>query len=162
MRNPRFKSIVPNYRKSVLEITLAEGKKSSRYRLPFSVFRDLKIDSKNRFVSIVIDHEIGDQGASFVLRDGSKGDFPADLVLYYCDPKYEWSPLNQLKRAIQDKLKQSKISVRVLADLLQTSPSQVVRLLRQESFSKQLLQLFRMAEIAGYQVQFHLKKSLAA
>lgn len=162
MRNPRFKKIIPNYKKKVLEVSLLEGKKARNFRLPFSAFGDKKISSKNRFVSISIEKELGRQGASFVLQDGSKGDFPADLVLYYCDPKYEWSPFNQLKRAIHDKLKKSGISLRVLADLLRTSPSQVIRLLDRDVLSKQVLQLFRMAEIAGYQVRFHLKKKMAA
>jgi len=45
---------------------------------------------------------------------------------------------------------------------LNTSPSQVVRLLQEDKISKQLLQLFRLAELAGYQVEFNLKKKKAA
>ena len=121
-----------------------------------------KISNKNRFSSITIDRELGNQAASFVLEDGSKGDFPADFVLYYCDPTYDWSPINQLKRALKDKLGTSKLSARVLADALNTSPSQVVRLLQENRVSKQIAQLFRLAELAGYQIEFNLKKKKAA
>ena len=114
MRNPTFKKIKPNYQKNVLEITLVEGRKAKKYNLPFAVFRDKKISRKNRFSSITIDPELGNQAASFVLEDGSKGDFPADVVLYYCDPIYDWSPINQLKRALKDQLDKSKLSVRGL------------------------------------------------
>jgi len=162
MRNPKFKEIKPNYRKNVLEITLQEAKKTRSYTLPFTVFRDVKISGKNRFTSITIDRELGDQAASFVLEDGSKGDFPADFVLYYCDPTYHWSPVNQLKRALKDKISTSRLSVRVIADALDTSPSQVVRLLQENKVSKQIVQLFRLAELAGYQVEFSLKKKKAA
>ena len=162
MRNPKFREIKPNYRRNVLEIVLVEGRKAKKYHLPFSVFRDKKISSKNRFSSITIDRELGNQAASFVLEDGSKGDFPADLVLYYCDPTYDWSPINQLKRALKDKLGASKLSVRVLADALHTSPSQVVRLLQENRVSKQIAQLFQLAELAGYQIEFSLKKKKAA
>lgn len=162
MRNPKFKEIRPNYRRKVLEITLLEGRKAKKYNLPFTVFRDKKISSKNRFSSITIDRELGNQAASFVLEDGSQGDFPADFVLYYSDPTYDWSPINQLKRALKDQLGKSKLSVRVIADALNTSPSQVMRLLQENRASKQIAQLFQLAELAGYQIKFNLKKKKAA
>ena len=162
MRNPKFKQIKPNYRKNVLEITLIEGRKTKKCDLPFSVFRDKKVSGKNRFSSLRIDRELGNQAVSFVLEDGSRGDFPADFVLYYCDPGYDWSPINQLKRALKDKLDASQLSVRVLADALSTSPSQVMRLLQENKVSKQITQLFRLAELAGYQIEFSLRKKKAA
>jgi hypothetical protein len=162
MRNPLFSRIIPNYRKRVLEITLRERGKTKRYNLPFSALGNKRIDSKNRFVSIGIDRELGNQAATFVLEDGTKGDFPADFVLYHCDATYDWSPINQLKRALRDKLGAAKLSVRVVADALHTSPSQVLRLLQEDRLSKQLVQLFRLAELAGYQVEFNLKKKKAA
>jgi len=136
MRNPKFKVVRPNYRKGVLEVTLQEGKKSKSYSLPFAVFRDMKIGSRNRFRSITIDRELGDQALSFVLQDGSKGDFPADFVLYYCDPTYHWALIHQLKRALKGRLVASQLSVRVLADALHPSPSQVARLLQENKISK--------------------------
>jgi hypothetical protein len=162
MRNPKFKEIKPNYRKNVLEITLRDGKKIKSYSLPFAVFRDVKISSRNRFTSITIDRELGNQAVSFVLEDASKGEFPADLVLYYCDPTYHWSPLNQLKSALKDKISTSRLSVRVIADALDTSASQVARLLQENKASKHIVQLIRLAELAGYQIEFSLKKKRAA
>jgi len=162
MRNAKFREVKPNYRKNALEVTLQEGRKVKKYTLPFGVFMDKKISSNNRFSSIKIDRELGNQAVSFVLEDGSRGDFPADFVLYHCDPSYDWSPMNQLKRALKDKLASSRLSVRVIADALSTSPSQVLRLLEQNRGSKQIAQLFRLAELAGYQIEFNLKKKKAA
>ena len=162
MRNPKFKEVKPNYRKNVLEITLLERGKAKKYNLPFAVLRDKRISSDNRFASITIDRELGNEAVSFVLEDGSKDDFPADFVLYYCDPTYHWSPINQLKRALKDKLGSCRLSLRVLADALNTSPSQVVRLLQENTASKQIVQLFQLAELAGYQIEFSLKKKKAA
>jgi hypothetical protein len=130
--------------------------------LPFAVFSGMHISPENRFTLITIEKDLNNQGASFVLEDGTRGDFPADFVLYYSDPTYQWSPLNQLKRALKSKLAASKLSVRVLADALNTSPSQVVRLLRENRASKQLLQLCQLAQVAGYQIEFTLKKKPAA
>ena len=161
-RNPKFQAIKPNYRKRVLEIALQEGRKRTYHNLPFAAFSGKRISSRNRFVSIVIDPQLGRQGATFVLADGTQGDLPADLVLYYCDPTYDWSPINQLKRVLRDKLDASKLSVRVLADALRTSPSQVVRLLEENRASRQLVQLLKLAELAGYRVTFSLKRKRAA
>ena len=162
MNNPTFKAIRPNYRKSVMEITLQKGRKVDRYDLPISALKATRVSARNRFVSIDIDEELGRQWATFVMSDGTRGDLPADFVLYYCDPTYDWSPINQLKRALRDKLDASKLSVRVLADALKTSPSQVVRLLEENRGSKQLLQLFKLADLAGYRVTFTLKRKSAA
>lgn len=162
MRNPKFERITPNYRKKVLEIELSEEGAFSRHNLPFSVFAGMKIGPRNRFASITIDPELAGQAAAFVLEDGTCGDFPADFVLYYSDPTYEWSPLNQLKRALKDKLSDSRLSLRVLADALDTSPAQVVRLLEENRVSKQFLQLAKLAQIAGYTIEIKLKKKPAA
>jgi hypothetical protein len=162
MRNPRFKQITPNYRKRVLEVVLREGRILNRYNLPFAVFTGMKIGPGNRFASIAIENDLAEQGASFVLEDGTRGDFPADFVLYYSDPTYQWSPINQLKRALKSKIAESKLSVRVLADALNTSPAQVVRLLKENQASKQFLQLSKLAQIAGYNIEITLKKRTAA
>jgi hypothetical protein len=162
MRNPRFKQITPNYRKRVLEVVLREGRILNRYNLPFAVFTGMKIGPGNRFASIAIENDLAEQGASFVLEDGTRGDFPADFVLYYSDPTYQWSPINQLKRTLKSKIAESKLSVRVLADALNTSPAQVVRLLKENQASKQFLQLSKLAQIAGYNIEITLKKRTAA
>jgi hypothetical protein len=162
MRNPRFKQITPNYRKRVLEVVLREGRILNRYNLPFAVFTGMKIGPGNRFASIAIENDLAEQGASFVLEDGTRGDFPADFVLYYSDPTYQWSPINQLKRTLKSKIAESKLSVRVLADALNTSPAQVVRLLKENQASRQFLQLSKLAQIAGYSIEITLKKRTAA
>jgi hypothetical protein len=162
MRNPKFKKISPNYRKGVLEITLQEGRRLTRHNLPFAVFPGIKMGTGNRFAEITIEKDLGDQAVSYTLEDGTQGDFPADLVLYYSDPAYQWSPINQLKRALKNKIADSNLSFRVLADALNTSPSQVVRLLEEDRASKQLLQLFKLAQVAGYDIEFTLKRKSAA
>jgi hypothetical protein len=134
----------------------------TRHSVPFGVLSARRISAKNRFVSLEIDEELGDQGATYELADGTRGDFPADIVLYYCDPSYDWSPINQLKRVLREKLNGSRLSVRVLADALGTSPSQVSRLLRENRGSKQLLQLLKLVDLAGYRVTFKLKRKSAA
>ncbi|MCB0407783.1 MAG: hypothetical protein KDD34_06230 [Bdellovibrionales bacterium] len=158
MRNLIFKDIQSNYRKRAFEVTLKEGRKTHQFVLPFTVFDNHKISIHNRVIKSEIDKELGSQGVNIELEDGSRFDFPADLVLYHCDPSYNWGPINQLKMALKDKLSDAQLSSRVVADALKTSPAQVFRLLEENKASKQLLQLFQLAELAGYEVEFRLKK----
>lgn len=158
MRNPVFKAIEPNYRRRVLEVRLQEGRRSASYVLPFSALRGIDVSPTNRLTSIRIDAELGRQAATLRTADGATTDLPADFVLYYCDPGYDWSPINQLKRAVRERVYASKLSWRVLADALETSPTQVMRLLEPDRGAKQLVQLFKLAELAGYHVTLSLKK----
>ncbi len=158
MRNPIFKQIKPNYRKKGFEITLKEGKHLNDYLLPFTVFKEHSIGTQNRVVNIKVEKDLGLQGASIELENGSSFDFPTDLVLYHCDPSYDWAPINQLKKVLRDELAVQQLSLRVIAAALQTSPTQVSRLLEENKASKQLLQLLQLAELAGYSVEFRLKE----
>ena len=87
------------------------------------------------------------------------------FLISYCTirpPTYQWSPINQLKRALKAKISDSKLSIRVLADALNTSPTQVGRLLQENRASKQFLQLFKIAQVAGYNIEIKLRKRTAA
>ncbi len=88
MRNPIFKQVKPNYRRRGFEVTLKEGKKLNDYILPFTAFEEHSIGTQNRVVNIKIEKDLGFQGVSIELENGSCFDFPADFVLYYCDPSY--------------------------------------------------------------------------
>ena len=158
MRNPKFKKIRPNYKKKILEISLIEGGKTSLFYLPFSVFKNHKITSKNKFKTIQIDHEFGNTSVSFVLEDGKTGDFPSDFVLYYCDPSYDWSSINQLKKNLKSEIKSAHLSMRLLAHALGTSPSQVLRILDSKKSTNQLAQLMKLAHFAGMELEFKLRK----
>ncbi len=158
MRNPKIKKVIPNYRKKVLEITLFEKGKSSVFYLPFSVFNRHKIDSKNKFKNLEIDQELGSSSVSFTLEDGEKGDFPSDFVLYYCDPSYDWSPITQLKKNIKKEIQAAHLSIRLLAKALNTSPSQVLRILDSPKSTTQMVQLMKLAHFAGLELEFKLKK----
>jgi hypothetical protein len=111
---------------------------------------------------MTIDREINNQGAFFTLENRRQGSFPADLVLYHCDPSYDWSPLNQVRRKLQGKLGASKLAVRVVADAFQRSSSQVLKLLEEHRSSQHLGEVLRLADLAGYHIALRLKKKPAA
>ena len=161
MNKIRINSIIPNYRKKVLVICLQTGRNKKEYNLPFSAFKGMQIGVKNPFIKISIEKDLASQSASFILKNGKKGDFHADFVLYHCEPDYDWSPINQLKKTLKDRLNEANISIRLLAKALNTSPSQVERLLEVGKTSKQLLQLSKAAEIAGFHLDFTLKERRA-
>ena len=162
MSDPKFSEIKPNYRKGALEVTLRKGRRLKTYALPFTAFAGMNIGPRNRFVSITIDKELRDQGASFRLADGAEGSFPSDLVLYHCEPSYAWSPLSQIERTLKGKFGKSRLAVRVVADALQAYPSRVIRLLEENRGSRQLPRILKLAEKAGYRLEFRLKKTPAA
>ena len=161
MRNPKILSIAPNYRKKVFSVVLKEGRNKKTYELSFSVFKGLKIGAENPVVKIVVEKDLNSQSAQLVLKNGKSIEFPADLVLYHCDSDYDWSPINQIKQALRERLDEAKISVRVLAKALHTSPSQVERLLAADKASKQLVQLCKTAEIVDCHLEFKLKERKA-
>lgn len=74
---------------------------------------------------------------------------------------YEYANAGSHIHLVKDKLQASNLSIRVLADALNTSPSQVARLLEEDRASKQMLQLLQLAELAGYHIEFNLKKKSA-
>lgn len=153
-----FKSVIPNYRKKVLHVVLQTGRTKKEYHLPFSVFTDAMISTSNRFERLEIDKELNHEAVIFELTDGFLGDFSADFVLYHCEPTFDWSPVNQIKRALRERFESAHLSVRVVAGALKTSPSQVLRLLEENRTSNQIVQLFKLAELAGYRLEFSLKK----
>ena len=122
----------------------------------------MKIGPRNRFVSITIDKELRNQGAFFTLEDGTEGSFPSELILYYCEPSYDWSPLNQIERTLKGRMGKSKLAVRVVADALKMFPAKVLRLLDEYLASPQLPEVLRLAEEAGYRLELRLKKTPAA
>lgn len=157
-----FQSVTPNYHRHALDITLHKGTHKKHYQMPFSVFKPLVISAKNRIKTLKILSELGHHAVEFELENGKGGDFPTDLVLYHCEPDYEWAPLNQIKMALQEKLKGSRISLRVMADALKTSPTQVMRLLQKDYLSKQWQQLSKLAQMVGYEIEIKLKKRARA
>ena len=162
MTDPKFRRIKPNYRKNAFEVTLQEGRTRKNYVLPFSVLIPSTAGRDNRVTSIVIDKELRETVVLFMLEDGSKGEFPSDIVLYYCEPSYEWSPVNQIKRALNGKLGKSKLSARVVADGLRIYPTEILRLLQGNFASAHFPEVIRLAELAGYRIEFKLKKTPAA
>ena len=103
MTDPKFRQIIPNYRKNAFEITLQEGKTRRDYVLPFSLLIPSTAGRRNRVTSIVVEKELRDTVVTFTLEDGATGELPSDFVLYQCEPSYDWSPINQLKTALNGK-----------------------------------------------------------
>jgi hypothetical protein len=162
MSDPRFEEIKANYRKRALKVTLRKGRRLKTYTIPFTAFPEMKIGPRNRFVSIRIDKEFRKQGAFFTLQDGTEGSFPSDLILYYCEPSYEWSPLNQIERTLKGRMGKSRLAARVVADALAAFPSKVLRLLEENRGSRHLPEVLKLAEKAGYRLEIRLKKTPAA
>lgn len=75
------------------------------------------------------------------------------------NPKFKEIRPNYRRNVLEITL---KLSVRVIADALNTSPSQVMRLLQENKGSKQFIHFIQLADLAGYQIKFSLRKKKAA
>jgi hypothetical protein len=160
MKDPKFSRVKPNYHKNAFEIALGAGKRKKNYSLPFALV-DPSPSMQNRVASLAIDKELRNTVVQFALQDGTLGEFPSDFVLYHCEPSYDWSPVTQIHRRLNGRLK-SKLSPRVVEDAFRMYPSETLRLLEGNLTSKFFPDIVRLAKRAGYFIGFTLKKQPAA
>lgn len=153
-----FESIKPDYDRNCFDVVLRIGRKKMRYAMAFSCFKKIAISSDNKVVKLKIDATIRKRGAFITLADGSKTDFPSDYVLYHCEPKYEWSPLNQIKKFLKDEKYPHGLALEVVEDALKTAPLQVARFLKTAPSSERWRKLGRLVRQAGYAWDVRLRK----
>ena len=101
-----------------------------------------------------VDDELGREGFSFMLADGSEGAAHIDHVLEYNqDPQILWELfMHKLTVEIHKRLKERHMPKRQLVRLLHTSPAQIYRLLDEGNPAKSLPQLFTILDALDYDV----------
>jgi hypothetical protein len=139
---------------------MQEGKQKKAYTLPFALV-DPSPSMRNKVSFVAIDEELRNTVVQFALQDGATGEFPSDFVLSHCEPSYDWSPVSQIQRTLNGRLK-AKLSPRVVQDAFRMYPSETLRLLEGNVTSKFFPDIVRLAERAGYRIGFTIKKSPAA
>src|SRR5438552_8715079 len=152
MKDLKFSRVKPNYRKNSFEIALGAGKQKKNYTLPFALV-DPSPSVRNPVTSLAIDKELRSTVVQFALQNGTVGEFPSDFVLYHCEPDYDWSPVTQIHRRLNGKLK-SKLSTRVVEDAFRMYPSETLRLLEGNATSRFFPDIVRLAKRAGYLIGF--------
>ena len=107
------------------------------------------------------DKEVGNHCFYFVLEDGYTGYVPFDQPLYIIrHPDYvREEVLYEVTKELQDIIALKKISKREIARRLETSVTQVNRLLDQTNYNKDLSRLIEIATIIGYEFKWSFKKA---
>lgn len=153
MKHRKFKLVRFNNKKKVFHLTYTSG---LEIECPYSA---LSID-KN-IIDAGPDKEVGNHCFYFVLEDGEKDYITFDQPLYIIrHPDYvREEVLYNLTLELQKIIALKKIPKRELARRLNTSVTQVNRLLDQTNYKKDLSRLIEIATIIGYEFNWTLKKA---
>ena len=113
----------------------------------------------DRIVEVFVDAELGREGFTFRLESGSEGSVHIDAVLEYNeDPSYMAElTLYRLTVEARERFESSRLSAREVARLLDTSPTQLYRLLDPTNYAKSIKQLISLLYLLGAEVEVEVK-----
>jgi hypothetical protein len=114
---------------------------------------------ENRIVEVYVDPELGREGFTYRLESGAEGSVHIDAVLEYNeDPSYMAElTLYRLTLEVKDRFESSGLSAREVARMLNSSPSQLYRLLDPTNHAKSLKQLVSLLFLLGAEVELEVR-----
>lgn len=145
----KIKRVNTNNRKKAFEIETEHAS----YSFPYALLV-LRPDSRNRITEVFPDAELGMEGFTYRLADGSEDTIHIDAVLEYNrDPAYlNGLLLHRLTLEAQKAVESSDVSKRELIRRLGTSASQFYRLLDSTNTSKSVGQMLALLHLLGREV----------
>lgn len=145
----KIDAVTTDNRRSAFQLRVG----ATEYWMPYAVLPKPPTP-ENRVAEVAPDPEIGNEGFSYRLADGSEDTIPMDAVLEYNrDPGYlNELLLYRLTSETLDALNESPLSVRELIRRLGTSPSQFYRLLDPTNTSKSVGQMVALLHLLGREV----------
>jgi hypothetical protein len=149
----RIIKVVYNNQDNIISIHYKDGR---IFNVPY---HKLKISSP--LSSAGIDMETRGCAFYYKQQESEKVYVPYDIPLIINnDPEYMFElKLENLSADLKQKILQSKIPKYRLAKMLNTSESQLYRLLDPNRASKNIFQLFKLAQLIGMDLQIRLKKA---
>jgi len=150
----KIRNVAANNRKHVFEIDLP------RQTLVFPYSKaDPPPSADDRIVDVYVDPELGREGFTYQLESGAEGSVPIEAVLEYNeDPSYMAElTLYRLTLEAQERFDASALSAREVARLLDTSPTQLYRLLDPTNYAKSVKQLISLLYALGAQVDVEVR-----
>jgi hypothetical protein len=156
----KLKTVSLNNRKAQVELTTRAGK---AYPFPFAQL-DPKPTPENRIQEIYVDKELDHEGATYVLQSGEEGSVLLDHALAYNrDPVYVANLLlYKLTVKALEHVEHAGLSRREVARRLNTSLSQLYRLLDPTNYKKSAGQLIQLLHVLGVDVDVVTKPRDAA
>jgi hypothetical protein len=123
--------------------------------MPYAVL-EVVPSSEDRVTNVSVDHELGNEGFTYQLESGIEGTVHIDHVLNYNqDPNYLADlVLYKLTVEAQHRLEKSPIGLRQLARRLNTSPSQLYRLLDTTNYKKSVRSVLNLLYALDCEVDF--------
>ncbi len=161
---PTIKKFEVNYRKKCFTVFLSDKK---TYSLPFaSIPIDIRPTHENKIIKTYVDPELANQCLTYFLSSHPNKEQPIhiDNFLYYNrDPSFMRDLLlYNLSAQAQELFKKSNLSKNEIIRRLDTSPSQLYRLLDQTNYKKSVDEMLRLVSVLGYTVEFKIKKAKAS
>lgn len=153
MKHKKFNKVAYDNKKKLFRLVYTSGLK---LECPYSA-----LGIRNRVVEAAPDAEVGYHSFYFILNDGKKGFVPFDQPLYIVqNPEYaKERALYEVTKKINEFIAVEKIPKRELARRLQTSLSQLARLLDTTNYKKELSRLIEIAAILDYEFKWKFKKA---
>ncbi|MEO8179422.1 MAG: helix-turn-helix transcriptional regulator [Deltaproteobacteria bacterium] len=144
----KIKTVAVNNRKGQIELTTKAGRS---YPFPFAQL-DPKPSPESRIAEIYVDKELDQEGITYVLESGEEGSVLLDHALAYNkDPTYAANLLlYKLTSKALEHIEQAGLSRREVARRLNTSLSQLYRLLDPTNYKKsagQMIQLLYVLDV---------------
>lgn len=114
---------------------------------------------EDRIAEVYVDPEFGREGFTYRLVSGAEGSVHVDAVLEYNeDPSYMAElTLYRLTLEAKKRYESSGLSAREVARLLDTSPTQLYRLLDPTNYAKSLKQLVSLLYLLGAEVEVEVR-----
>lgn len=152
-----IEGVEANNRKDAFEVVLSDGRTLS---LPYARLENRPTRAR-RVAEVYVDPELGHQGFTYVLDDGTEESVPVDAVLdYNRDPGYVRDQLvYRLTLEAERRVESSGLSHREIIRRLGTSPTQFYRLLDSAYYGKTLDRLVELLTVVGFQVEIAVKEA---
>jgi hypothetical protein len=154
MKHKKFKKVAFDNKKKKFRLEYFSGLK---VEIPYSA-----LGIRERVTDAAPDCEVGEHSFYFVLENGKKDYVPYDQPLHIAqNPDYvKQQTLYEMTKAINEFIRKEKVPKRELARRLNTSMSQLARLLDTTNYKKELSRLIQIAAMLNYEFKWEFKKAV--
>ena len=150
----KIQSVVANNRRRAFEVHT----RRDTFVFPYAKTTPTP-SADDRIAEVYVDPELGREGFTYRLASGAEGSVHLDSVLDYNeDPSYMAElTLYRLTLEAKERYESSGLSAREVARLLDTSPTQLYRLLDPTNYAKSLKQLVSLLYLLGAEVEVEVR-----
>jgi len=147
----KIEGVAANNHRRAFEVALSDGR---TFAMPYARLED-RPKTSNRVAEVYADPELGHEGFTYVLEDGTEATVPVDAVLdYNRDPGYLRDLLvYRLTLEARRRVESTSLSHREIIRRLGTSPAQFYRLLDTTYYGKTIDRLVELLAVLGCGVE---------